>query len=390
MTTAYVCPGCGGASLAATAAFPPSVFTLNYLHRTREEAVAAPAAPLRLHECADCGLVHVPSDEPARSLYDEAYENTQEHSAVFLEHLRSVRDLLAPPGGAGCPCRVLEVGCGKGGFLRLLGELPGWSGDGYDTTYSGPPTAGSLRFHRQYVAPETVAGRRYDLVVCRHVIEHVPQIGAFLKMLAELLHRTGAGRLMLETPDFGWILENGAFWDVFHEHRNYFSRPTLARLCGGAGLRVAEHLATFGGQYQNVVLDACVEPPRHDDTHPPEGGALAAFRAGTAATVARVAQAIRDASQSRPWAIWGAGAKGVSLANHLMHEMGEGPAVVFDINPAKQGSFLPGCGTPILAPTGEALRGVAAIVVANPVYIDEVRIRLIAAGTASVALLALR
>ena len=48
------------------------------------------------------------------------------------------------------------------------------------------------------------------------------------------------------------------------------------------------------------------------------------------------------------------------------------PAVV-DLNPAKQGRFVPGTGQPIIAPSD--LRGYRArtILVMNPKYLDEIR-----------------
>jgi 2-polyprenyl-3-methyl-5-hydroxy-6-metoxy-1,4-benzoquinol methylase len=386
MTGSYLCPGCGGTSLVALATFPESVLTLNYLYETPEEAIAAPRAPLRLAECAQCGLVHTPAEQPEHSCYDEAYENSQEHSAVFLQHMREIRDLIGQRVRPGQPCRVLEVGCGKGGFLRLLSETDGWSGDGYDTTYTGPPAVGGFRFHQKYVTPETVRGQHYDLVVCRHVIEHIPHIGEFLRMLAALVHATGARYLLLETPDFGWIEENAAFWDIFHEHRNYFHRLTLAHLCERAGLLIREHWTTFGGQYQNILLDWAG----------PAGGPavpahvrhmLLAFQNDVGIKMNQVATSLRQAAGTGGWAIWGAGAKGVCLANYLNLTERMSPSFVIDINPAKQGSFLPGLGVPIVDPSRCVSRSVSAVVVVNPAYASEIRTRLAAVGTTAVKLL---
>ena len=41
--------------------------------------------------------------------------------------------------------------------------------------------------------------------------------------------------MAIETPAWEWIVEHGAFWDVFYEHCNYFTGATLRRLCEHAG-----------------------------------------------------------------------------------------------------------------------------------------------------------
>ena len=70
--------------------------------------------------------------------------------------------------------------------------------------------------------------------------------------------------------------------------------------------------------------------------------------------------------------IWGAGAKGVTLANILA---GAATAVesLIDINPAKQGKFCAGAGIPIEAP-GQVIPRLdgADVFVMNPLYFDEI------------------
>ena len=69
------------------------------------------------------------------------------------------------------------------------------------------------------------------------------------------------------------------------------------------------------------------------------------------------------------WAVWGAGAKGVALVNHLR---GPKPTCVVDSNPAKQGGVLPGSRIPIVAPDDPRLLRLGLIVIANPNYAREI------------------
>jgi hypothetical protein len=66
-------------------------------------------------------------------------------------------------------------------------------------------------------------------------------------------------------------------------------------------------------------------------------------------------------------AIWGAGAKGVTFAG-LVDPEAELIDCVVDLNPRKQGCFIPGTGHPIVGPDELASRGVSTAVLMNPNY----------------------
>ncbi|HKW45712.1 MAG TPA: hypothetical protein VJN22_08640, partial [Candidatus Eremiobacteraceae bacterium] len=66
-------------------------------------------------------------------------------------------------------------------------------------------------------------------------------------------------------------------------------------------------------------------------------------------------------------AIWGAGAKGVTFAG-LVDPQAELIDAVVDVNPRKQGCFVPGTGHPIIAPRELSERGIGAALLMNPNY----------------------
>ena len=73
-----------------------------------------------------------------------------------------------------------------------------------------------------------------------------------------------------------------------------------------------------------------------------------------------------------PVALWGAGAKGCTLAALVDPDATLVDSLV-DINPGKQGHFVAGTGHPILAPAQAAARGVRSAILMNPNYLDECR-----------------
>jgi hypothetical protein len=274
---------------------------------------------------------------------------------------------------------LLEVGCGKGEFLRRAAERLGATAEGYDTSYEGPMEmdGGRVRFHGGYLTGADVRGA-HDVVICRHVVEHVAGIGAFLGELASIARAAGDPLVVVETPRFEWIVENECLWDVFYEHCNYFTQPTLAHLARRAGFVVQRHVGVFGGQYQWLELRVAKRSPR-PGTGPgvPARGSLAAFTRSAAQRRRRLARAIDAGRGDGAWGIWGAGAKGVALA-HLMEA--RPPACMVDVNPAKQGGVIPGTSVPVVAPTDRAIAKLALVVIANPNYEPEIRACLEAMG----------
>jgi SAM-dependent methyltransferase len=374
------CPGCGGRTLAKGLEMKGQPTVLNYRFRTVAQARKVPRGDIALRQCGSCGLVFNATFDGSLIPYDERYENRQGASPSFRAHVDALIQRLGEvPGVRGG--RLLEVGCGKGEFLRRAAEQLGATGEGHDTSYEGPAAVdgGRVRFHRGYLTGADVQGT-HDVVICRHVVEHVAGIGAFLGELASIARAAGDPLVVVETPRFEWIVAHGCLWDVFYEHCNYFTQPTLAHLARRAGLVAQRHVGVFGGQYQWLELRVARRasgPTPRPGPGVPSGGSLAQFTRSAAQQRRRLARAIDAGRGDGTWGIWGAGAKGVALT-HLMEA--RPPACVVDANPAKQGGVIPGTSVPVVAPTHRAIARLGLMVIANPNYAAEIRASLEATG----------
>jgi SAM-dependent methyltransferase len=350
---------------------------LNYRFATRAKAMGMLRRDLRLVQCEHCGLIFNSTLEPDLIPYDKNYENRQCFSQVFQEHLVSVADQLIGryqlTGG-----RILEVGCGKGDFLRLLCKRAGADGVGYDTSYEGPATTMGrrVRFHDRYVKARDIRSP-FDAVICRHVIEHVGNLRPFLAELRALTAAAGDPVVVLETPAIEWVSESRCFWDIFYEHCNYMSQPCLAYLCEQAGFCVVRHKTVFGGQYQLLEMKACAAEIPVVHTAPAIPVRLGVFARQSEAGVQMMINKLRRHGSEKGWAIWGAGAKGVALVNWLRSQP---PRFVVDSNPAKQGGFIPGSRVPIIVPDDPRILKLALVLIANPNYTAEITSTLRQAG----------
>jgi hypothetical protein len=223
-------------------------------------------------------------------------------------------------------------------------------------------------------------------VYSRHVIEHVPSPVEFLKEWTRREFVRPATPILLETPSLEWIARSGAFTDIVYEHCSYFSASSLRRILLGAGFQVGWMELVFDGQYFLVAA--------HKEDHVPED-ALAVPAIGQAVKhFAGVEPRLRESWRARlaeaarrgPVAVWGAGAKGVSFTT-LLDSGCHRVDCLIDVNPAKQGRFVPLTGHQIVSPETALGRGIVTAFVMNPNYIEEIRAR-VAALRAPVELIA--
>ncbi|RMH81491.1 MAG: methyltransferase domain-containing protein [Actinomyces sp.] len=342
------------------------------LYASAEEAAAAPSGSLDIRVCTRCGTGRNLAFEPGLVDYGEGYEDTQAHSPRFVAFATETIDRLVERYGLD-GARTLEIGCGKGDFLRLVCRRTGGPGIGLDPAFSPGALDDDgldLVFEaRPYGPGESLEA---DLVVCRHTLEHLDDPAALMAAVADN-HEPGTV-VYLEVPDLTRILDDGAFWDLYYEHVTYFSPASLAAAAERAGLAVDSVDLAFDDQY--VCLTGRVAGTGDVGSRPWPGhdpGAIAAFTARVDAALSRLRAVVAD----RTVCLWGASSKAVALVTVAPDLVGG--ALVTDINPRKWGRVLP-TGNPVVAPSDLASRGVEVVVVMNPVYEAEIRADLAESG----------
>lgn len=373
------CPVCGGPAFPVLEQKAVPVHQ-NLVFAVQSAAMQIARGDLTLCVCDSCGFVFNVSFDETKLQYGNHYDNTQMASPFFQSYTDSlVRRLIVDLNVQNS--RIVEVGCGKGDFLKALVTAQGANntGVGFDPSYDGPPCDldGRLRFERRFY-DEHCSEEEADVVICRHVIEHVPDPVPLLKAIRKALVNSSQARLFFETPDLGWILRHETVWDLFYEHCSYFTAESLVIAFEVAGFSVTQIESQFGGQY--LWLEAANHPPQQFSK--PALGTAAAMKQ----FVRVYSQTVREwrtmiqaaASQSR-LALWGAGAKGVTFAN-LVDPQRNYITCVVDLNVLKQGGFLPGTGHPIVSDTALTSFGIDAIVVLNPNYAEEIHKRLAVSG----------
>lgn len=352
----------------------------NLVMRSAEAARAMPAGDVTMTVCESCGFVFNAAFDQGLMRYGPDYDNAQFCSGVFVDHLRSLADYLAEQHGL-ADRAVVEVGCGSGHFLHLLADRPGAQGTatGFDPSYRGPGTAlgGRLRFERR-LYDESCTQVPAEAVICRHVIEHVGDPVALLRTIRQALGDRPGTRVFFETPCVDWILENRVAWDFFYEHCSLFTARSLTTAFNRAGFAVTAARRVFGEQYLWVEAHPADDPPIRRDPGPTPRLAASFARHETARERAWQ-ERLAALRATGPVGVWGAGAKGVTFTGMVDPDHTLIDCIV-DLNPGKQGHYLPGTGHPIVDYPEIGRRGIASMILMNPNYRAENEALLARAG----------
>lgn len=364
------CIACGGDHLTELVTIPQVPVFCNQLCHTKQDALDAAVASMRMVYCEDCQHLFNADFDPAKLEYSPEYENSLHFSGRFQQFADELAARLRAsyqlPGKT-----VLEVGCGSGDFLKSLCVDASTKGFGFDASYPGddlakPPPNVTIAAEffgekHRHIQP--------DLFCNRHVLEH---ISAPQPWLADLRTHLPAGvSLYLEVPDALYTLRDGGIWDLIYEHVSYFSPRSVSQILTSAGFQVQSLEQTFEGQFISVFGNS-------SDAAKPFTGELAnaaehvePFRKGYEQKVSEWQSRLNELTAARKkTVIWGAGSKGNTFLN-VIASPGEIEFAV-DLNPRKQGKFVAGTGQEIIAP--ERLKDYRpdVVVVMNPAYLEEI------------------
>jgi len=206
--------------------------------------------------CRVCGhIFQNPRPDPSAlgRRYDTAYTQYEIENADSFLHLMllGLRDIGfdSIEMALGVDRRFLDVGCATGALVEALGAR-GWQAEGVELC---EPSARWGRENRGVTIHggtlESVAfpDRLFDLVHSSHVIEHVPNPGAFLRETWRILKPGGwCVCVTPNTASFQASVFGPAWRSAIADHVHLFSLTGLKRLMQNSGLEPVRH-KTWGG-----------------------------------------------------------------------------------------------------------------------------------------------
>lgn len=365
------CPICGGRDLVPSVSFKSLPVLCNSLFPDRESAQAAEVGQFEARFCNDCTHFFNAAFDERRIGYTQSYENSLHFSSRFVQFTNELVERLSRTYSL-AGRTVVDIGCGKGDFLKRLCAFSSAYGIGFDKSFeeNRGETLNNVRFVNDWFS-DAYPDIRPDFISCRHVLEHISEPIGFLRALRGHPGISSDTVLYFEVPNALYTLRDLGIWDLIYEHVSYFTPDSLRAAFELAGFDVLDIGSSFGEQYLYVEA----KPAREKRVLPSR------MATGIRPLVDNFRRAYDDkvshwdaylsANDPRHAVVWGAGSKGVMFVNAL--QGGAEIAALADVSPYKQGRFAPRTGTPVVAPERLRDRTVRSVIVMNPLYREEIK-----------------
>lgn len=343
-----------------------------------DEATAYPQGRLELSFCPDCGFITNTHFDANLTDTLPHFEETQHCSDCFSSFAHRLASRWIEQYGLR-EKTILEIGCGNGEFLNLLCLLGNNRGIGFDPAivlkHRDKETHPRVRFVRDYYS-DKYHGQTADAICCRHTLEHINQPNKLIQAIGHHMAGHRDGLILIELPDVTRVLQECAFWDIYYEHCSYFTAGSLARLFRRNGFELLELKRDFDNQYLLLVARPGQKPssPQFEleDDLAETAADVAQFQNRHAELIEQWRRRIGQfASSGQRTVIWGGGSKGVAFLTTL-GVRSEIDCVV-DINPQKQGKFMPGTGHRVVGPDALERQRPDVVIVMNPIYQSEIQ-----------------
>ena len=223
---------------------------------------------------------------------------------------------------------------------------------------------------------EAYAHFEADVICCKMTLEHIQDTQRFVQTVRRSIgDRTGT-LVFFQVPDFTRILRDHAFWDIYYEHCSYFTGYSLQYLFEQCGFEVVD----LGTEYDEQYLQIVARPSNHktpDDKSDNTAvswakAAMDRFGDQTRKRIEIWSDMLADAVHLRQkWVLWGSGSKAVAFLSAMRNP--EAIEYVVDINPYRQGYYMPGTGQKIVSP--EFLKEYKAdvVIAMNSIYCAEIQ-----------------
>lgn len=325
---------------------------------TKDNVAQDRAIDLEFCQCSACGLVQF-NGEPVPYYKDSTRAGERSEVLIALRrkqyrHLIETYDLQGK--------KILEIGAGKGGFLKTLTEMTEYGVQGYGVEYNeGFVKIARAKEHVNIVqgdpenADTVVAGGPFDAVVSFAYPARMLDPNAMMQCASRNLVPGGVCLFMV--PSLEHLLKPGGFYDLVRDHIAYYSEDTLRFLLQKNGFDVLEH-----GETAQLYIYAIARKRVPLDLH--------TYWADVEPLAEQLRSFVRERTQNGgKLAVWCAGHFAFTVLS--ISGVGEEVSYIIDNAEFKKGRFAPGSHVPIFGPEHYQLEPVDTILILGPLYVDE-------------------
>jgi hypothetical protein len=239
---------------------------------------------------------------------------------------------------------VIDIGCGEGHFVRGVAEKLSSHGRfiGFDPDSSNESGNGLEFYSRLFDPMSDIDDFKPDMVILRHVIEHLTNPAEFLRKLA-----WGSAKsekelwLFAEVPCIDRVFETDRLSDFYYEHPSQFTSKSFKTL-----MEMGGEVVDLGLGYGGEVIFALVKLGIPAVNLERSEAAYSFWQRSMANKIKIEKQLVNLDAEGKRVAIWGGTGKAAAFINHYDATKGS-EIIVVDSDKSKVGTFVPGSGKEI-------------------------------------------
>lgn len=370
MDRTIVCPICKNNNCEFILSRGKMPIIQNIVCKTEESAESLIKEKMEIFYCNNCE--HIFNGNTKRyEQYNVLYDNSQICSEYFQRYMESIVEYILRKISLS-EKTVLEIGCGKGDFIYLISKQSKCRFIGFDPSLEKEIKNENISLYNKIFDMRDVENlnESVDLVILRHILEHMMYPHEILKDVHKTLKKNGY--IYIEVPSCEYILKNYSLFDIAYEHYNYFNINSLSYMLSKHNMKVVDYFYGFDNQYIGILAMKNGES-NYITAHKKNNVKIEvnAFKENIAMIERNIINFIKLESQRKKTAFWGAGAKGMMSCNLFDSEKKYIECVV-DIKEERSGTYIAGTGHIIISPYEMTEKNIESVIVVNSNYYDEV------------------
>lgn len=309
---------------------------------------------LKLVQCKCCGLVQIPA-EPVH-YYKKVIRAGGGSATMITLRNRQYTDFVNKFNLQGK--KILEVGCGKGEFLRIWEKYDVRAvGIEFDQEAVNKARAEGMEVYKAFAenAETELPEAPFDAFVQFNFLEHQPYPNDMLQCIYNNLTEEGVG--LITVPSLEYILQNG-YYELIKDHIAYYSEETLKLLFQKNGFE--------------IIYSCIINKDTHSITVRKRKTADTTCWENSFAVLRKELYEHVDSytAKGKKVAVWGASHQGFTLLSSL--DLSNKISYIIDSAPFKQGKYSPASHIPIVDRKHYFVEPVDSIVIMAPGYTDEI------------------
>lgn len=351
-----------------------------------EPNMPKPRVILTLSQCIDCGFIY-------NADFDATVINTQYSSQGYISrknvsgamsaNIVAIKDAILTNYAThkrerntvhSTKPKLLEIAPGSGDLLAALAPE-------CDFIYTIDPSLVSLDIpnihhhkHIQAFFDDKVAtqiAHNIDLVVFRHLLEHIEDAGAFLRTVVQIV--ASQALIYIEVPNTPKILSTLRFYELFNDHCGYHQKGVLCDFMAKLSCKCVSEILLYNGQHLGLFFIKNGEnlAPIEKSLHNKSEIIFYDKKLGEALN-RKICELNTLLKQYSKIALYGAGAHGNTIITYLESENLDKIKLCFDLDVRKQGYFLQSSNIIIKKPCKADFFGIECVLVSSPLYNKEI------------------